>query len=196
MIELRESLSKDVRPRDGQSRMLDVIRRVIKICDDSQQNGPDPAIAYEINKLHSLEDAVAKQWPLHVRVKSTIDVGPFAAKNIEDWDPVLAEMLVRLDFSIQHDGAKLGSVLSKDHLSMMDTTEDDEATLDETPDARGFGLKGMRSRHAAVRVTFYLLVALSAVFGAMCGLMLVYSVDLPQMDDLVRYRPKHDEHAI
>ena len=41
----------------------------------------------------------------------------------------------------------------------------------------------------AARITFYLLLGLSAVFGAMCGLMLVYSVDLPQMDDLVRYRP-------
>jgi len=30
---------------------------------------------------------------------------------------------------------------------------------------------------------------LSAVFGVMCGLMLVYSIDLPQMDDLARYRP-------
>ena len=27
------------------------------------------------------------------------------------------------------------------------------------------------------------------MFGIMCGLMLVYSVDLPQMEDLVRYRP-------
>ena len=47
---------------------------------------------------------------------------------------------------------------------------------------------GPRSGRAA-RFTFYLLLAVSAVFGAMCGLMLVYSVDLPQMDDLVRYRP-------
>jgi penicillin-binding protein 1A len=33
------------------------------------------------------------------------------------------------------------------------------------------------------------LLGLSAVFGALCGLMLVYSIDLPQMDDLARYRP-------
>jgi penicillin-binding protein 1A len=39
------------------------------------------------------------------------------------------------------------------------------------------------------RISFYILLGLSAVFGAMCGLMLVYSVDLPQIDDLVRYRP-------
>ena len=34
-----------------------------------------------------------------------------------------------------------------------------------------------------------LLLGVSAVFGAMCGLMFVYSIDLPQMEDLARYRP-------
>jgi penicillin-binding protein 1A len=38
-------------------------------------------------------------------------------------------------------------------------------------------------------VTFFALLGLSAVFGALCGLMLVYSIDLPQMDDLARYHP-------
>jgi penicillin-binding protein 1A len=46
-----------------------------------------------------------------------------------------------------------------------------------------------RSRRIAARTTFLALLALSAVFGVMCGLMLLYSVDLPQMEDLVRYRP-------
>ncbi len=41
----------------------------------------------------------------------------------------------------------------------------------------------------ARRFTFFALLGLSAVFGAMCGLMLVYSIDLPQMEDLARYRP-------
>ncbi len=45
------------------------------------------------------------------------------------------------------------------------------------------------TRRIARKFTFYSLLALSAVFGAMCGLMLVYSIDLPQMDDLTRYRP-------
>ena len=38
-------------------------------------------------------------------------------------------------------------------------------------------------------MTFLTLLGLSAVFGALCGLMLVYSIDLPQMEDLARYRP-------
>lgn len=45
------------------------------------------------------------------------------------------------------------------------------------------------SRRIARRVAFFSLLGLSAVFGAMCGLMLVYSIDLPQMEDLARYRP-------
>lgn len=45
------------------------------------------------------------------------------------------------------------------------------------------------SRRMARRATFGLLLGVSAVFGAMCGLMFVYSIDLPQMEDLARYRP-------
>jgi penicillin-binding protein 1A len=46
-----------------------------------------------------------------------------------------------------------------------------------------------RSRRIAVRTTFSLLLGLSAIFGIMVGLTLVYSIALPQMDDLARYRP-------
>src|SRR3569833_2826976 len=41
----------------------------------------------------------------------------------------------------------------------------------------------------AVHAAYVMLLVLSAVFGALCGLMLIYSVDLPQMQDLERYRP-------
>jgi penicillin-binding protein 1A len=45
------------------------------------------------------------------------------------------------------------------------------------------------TRHIAARATFLVLLGLSSLFGVMCGLMLVYSIDLPQMDALERYRP-------
>ena len=57
---------------------------------------------------------------------------------------------------------------------------------------RGFHLvhgPAYPTRRIAVRATFVTLLLLSALFGALCGLMLIYSVDLPQMDDLMRYRP-------
>jgi penicillin-binding protein 1A len=45
------------------------------------------------------------------------------------------------------------------------------------------------TRRIAIRATYVVLLGLSAVVGALAGLMLVYTVDLPQMDDLERYRP-------
>src|ERR1700739_2445551 len=45
------------------------------------------------------------------------------------------------------------------------------------------------TRRIAVRATFVTLLGLSSLFGVMCGLMLVYSIDLPQIQDLERYRP-------
>lgn len=45
------------------------------------------------------------------------------------------------------------------------------------------------SRHIAASATFFVLLGLASLFGVMCGLMLVYSVDLPQIDELQRYRP-------
>ncbi len=44
-------------------------------------------------------------------------------------------------------------------------------------------------RQAAARTLFYTLLAMSALFGALAGLTAVYSIDLPQMDDLAHYRP-------
>lgn len=41
----------------------------------------------------------------------------------------------------------------------------------------------------AVRATFITLLGLSSLFGVMCGLMMVYSIDLPQIQDLERYHP-------
>ena len=45
------------------------------------------------------------------------------------------------------------------------------------------------SRSVAKRRTFWLLFGLSGLLGVLCGLAVVYSIDLPQMEDLARYRP-------
>jgi penicillin-binding protein 1A len=45
------------------------------------------------------------------------------------------------------------------------------------------------SRRIAARKTYWKLLGCSAVFGGLCGLALLYSIDLPQMDQLARYRP-------
>lgn len=46
-----------------------------------------------------------------------------------------------------------------------------------------------RPPRSSRRKIFYALLGLSAVFGALSGLAVVYSIDLPQMEDLTRYRP-------
>ena len=45
------------------------------------------------------------------------------------------------------------------------------------------------TRKLAGRVTFAILFSLAAIAGSLAGLTLVYSVDLPQIHDLERYRP-------
>jgi penicillin-binding protein 1A len=56
---------------------------------------------------------------------------------------------------------------------------------------RLFKLDGpdLRSRRVASWKMFQVLVGLSALFGVMCGLVVVYAIDLPQMEELARYRP-------
>jgi penicillin-binding protein 1A len=46
-----------------------------------------------------------------------------------------------------------------------------------------------RRRKLAGRFTFTILFSLAAIAGSLAGLTLVYSVDLPQINDLERYRP-------
>ena len=46
-----------------------------------------------------------------------------------------------------------------------------------------------RNRKLAARAALLALLAASALFGVMLGLILVYSINLPQMADLERYRP-------
>ena len=48
---------------------------------------------------------------------------------------------------------------------------------------------GVSQPRVAARRRFWLLLGASAVFGVMVGLMLVYSINLPQMAELARYRP-------
>ena len=52
-----------------------------------------------------------------------------------------------------------------------------------------FGEQDISTRHLTSRAAILSLLGASAIFGVMLGLMLVYSINLPQMTDLERYRP-------
>jgi penicillin-binding protein 1A len=71
--------------------------------------------------------------------------------------------------------------------------EEEDREGDEKPAWRRF-LEKFReptypTRKLAVRGAFFSLLIVSAVFGIMVGLMLVYSINMPQMEELARYRP-------
>ena len=50
--------------------------------------------------------------------------------------------------------------------------------------------KGSKRHPILARTGFGLLVVLSSLFGVMAGLTLIYGTNLPQMDELTRYRPE------
>lgn len=96
-------MRKSVRLEEGVSEqvlMLGVISRTAELCQASE---PDAAIDRELRELEALASAVAKNWPLDESVKRQIDLGSFAAKNISDWNPVLSDLLMNLDYSLRHD---------------------------------------------------------------------------------------------
>lgn len=90
--------------------MLATIDEVIDLCGAAE---PDSTIEREIRELQALKSALQELWPLSIEIKKKIDLGPFAAKNIADWNPLLADVLMRLDYSLQHDGKSLQSVIAK-----------------------------------------------------------------------------------
>jgi hypothetical protein len=67
----------------------------------------DDSVAYELRELDALKAAVEDHWPLRMETKDQMNLGPFAAKNISDWNSGLADLLMHLDFELRHDGASL-----------------------------------------------------------------------------------------
>jgi hypothetical protein len=92
----------------AQECVLAAIGRVAELCREAL---PDAAVEHEIRELAALKSAVEESWPLPSSVKREIDLGPFAAKNISDWNPALADALMHLDYALQHDGESLEPVL-------------------------------------------------------------------------------------
>jgi penicillin-binding protein 1A len=66
---------------------------------------------------------------------------------------------------------------------MKRVAEETPVTTDAAEQPRRVGLKLVGNAF------FLLLIILTAVAGAVCGLVLVYSTDLPQVTELEHYRP-------
>ena len=90
-----------------QEDVLFTIRQVAELCTAAL---PDAAVEYALRELQAIELAVAEHWPLSADEKDQISLGPFAAKNLADWNPVLSTALMRLAYSLRRDGESLERV--------------------------------------------------------------------------------------
>jgi penicillin-binding protein 1A len=68
-------------------------------------------------------------------------------------------------------------------------SNEDETTNRYVRPRRWWHTPEFRTRRQARRFGFLSLLGASCVFGILCGLMVVYAVHLPQMDELERYHP-------
>jgi hypothetical protein len=92
--------SRKVTLTHEQEAALASIEVVMGLCRSAES---DPAIDYELQELAAIRAAVQQEWPLPAALKQQISLGPFAAKNIADWDTELANALMSLDYALQHD---------------------------------------------------------------------------------------------
>jgi hypothetical protein len=91
--------------------VLHAIDVVLNECIKSQLTSPDVAVGQEILGLQNARFAVDQQWPLPDSVKAQLNIGPVAAKNIEDWNESLATALMVLHHVLKHDGDMLYRLL-------------------------------------------------------------------------------------
>jgi len=90
---------------------LQAIQLVLEQCYASQQEQPDLTVGEEITALETLSKAVGKQWPLPEEITSSINLGPVAARNISDWNPALADSLMKLDYGLRLDTETLAQLI-------------------------------------------------------------------------------------
>lgn len=91
--------------------ILHAIDLVLNECIKSQLTAPDVAVGQEILGLQTVRVAVEQQWPLSDAMKAKVNIGPVAAKNIEDWNYDLANALMVLHHVLKHDGDMLYRLL-------------------------------------------------------------------------------------
>lgn len=91
----------------------------------------------------------------------------------------------------------MNSILNDEDQGMKETSAAAGANVPTSPVQRVIGywrlfrLDGpdYPSRRVASWKMFKVLLGLSALLGGMCGLVVVFAIDLPQMDELAKYRP-------
>ena len=97
--------------RDGVIKAIDI---VISECLASQEKATDVVVASELSALRDIRLRVQCQWPLPQEIKSRLNIGPVAAKNITDWNRRLGNLLMILHHVLKNDGDSLQKLLGGD----------------------------------------------------------------------------------
>jgi hypothetical protein len=95
---MRQSF-ETIEPDGKQAGLLVELDRVIALCCAEP---PDPSISYELDQLRSVRSSLEKAAP-GSRFTDDIVIGAFAVKNIADWNPALADVLMRLDYKLRQE---------------------------------------------------------------------------------------------
>jgi hypothetical protein len=80
------------------SELIAEVDRVLALCMAERR---EPSVDYEMEQLYLIRSALEKAYP-ESGLPGNIVIGAFAAKNIADWNPALADALMGLDYRLRH----------------------------------------------------------------------------------------------
>jgi hypothetical protein len=99
------------RPVPAEENILQAIDVVLGQCAASQMASPDAAVEAIMKGLQKSRTMVQEHWPLPDFVKSQLNIGPVAAKNIADWNDDLATSLMTIHHVLKYDGDSVYRIL-------------------------------------------------------------------------------------
>ena len=104
-------------------KVLLAIGAILNLCNASQAESDDVAGAKEIDNIAALREDVIGEWPLSWNQKRYIYIGPYAAKNLYDWNYRLGRLISSLDDVLHGDGKGVDELLQE----LGDASSDNEA---------------------------------------------------------------------
>ena len=100
-------------PDPTQGKVLQAIDAVLELCRQSQAKERDVAVEKEMINIAALRDDVAEKWPLSWRQKRYIYIGPYAARNLYDWNYKLGSLISSLDGVLHDNGRGVDDLLQE-----------------------------------------------------------------------------------
>jgi hypothetical protein len=76
------------------------VQQAIDLC---MRQPEEPVISIAIDQLRSIQSALQQgQSPQELVAQRKVFIGAYAAKNLDDWNPELARVLMNLDFRLKN----------------------------------------------------------------------------------------------